>query len=791
MKNIVKTSLRGIGRNRSTAFINIFGLALGLACCILIMMWIQNERSFDRFHKNYTSIHRIVADWPQNGWEGVEATPEPLGPLVKEQIPDVLDMVRFAPHNRLVFRYKEKAFYESRGLIADPSLFHIFSFQFLKGSAETAFSAPSDLAISESLARKYFGDEDPLGKTVEVEGRPAVVTGVFADVPANSTLQFDFLSSFKFIKDLSGYGLHWGALNFTTFLLLHPDAPTKDVGEKITALALENKCPQVISGASFRLQPLSAVHLDARPYQSPLLALGDSRTLLLFSVIAVFVLLIACVNYINLATARSSLRAKEVGLRKTLGAGRFQLFSRFMGESMIQTGLAFLLALGLVFLFSPAYSRLSGQSTNLRWDDPARLGLLAVLFLITGLAAGWYPALFLSHLDPLQNLRRQRPGGKGLSLRRILVVFQFTLTIVLLIGTMIVQRQLRFSTHADLGFNRNRIIQLPIKENLGTRYGTFREELLQHSQILSVTAQRYPFSDFCWRSAGNFDWEGREGRDDLDMVYSGVEYDFFKTLEIDMAEGRVFSRDHPSDKKGAVILNETAVAAMGITDPVGKWFSASKDERAVIIGVVKDVHFRSLRFKTEPRLFYIEDMAQAEDMGLILIKTGPGPVDDVLAAIKKVWTDFNPISPLEYHFLDDTYTALYRKDRQTLTLLNVFTGFAVFISCLGLLGLAAFLAERRTREIGIRKILGAGESRLVLNLTKDFVRWVLLANLFAWPLGYILGNMLLREFTQKKGLNIWIFILSGTLTVLTAALTVSRQAFRAARANPADSLRTE
>ncbi|MCJ7681332.1 MAG: ABC transporter permease, partial [Candidatus Aminicenantes bacterium] len=444
-----------------------------------------------------------------------------------------------------------------------------------------------------------------------------------------------------------------------------------------------------------------------------------------------------------------------------------------------------------VLLFSPAYSRLSGQSTPLRWDDPARLGLLAVLFLITGLAAGWYPALFQSHLDPLQNLRRQRPGGKGLSLRRILVVFQFTLTIVLLIGTMIVHRQIRFSTHADLGFNRNRIIQLPIKENLGTRYGTFREELLRHPQILSVTAQRYSFSETCWRSAGNFDWEGREGRDDLDMVYSGVEYDFFKTLEIELAEGRAFSRDYPSDKKGAVILNETAVAAMGITDPIGKWFSASKDERAVIIGVVKDVHFRSLRFKTEPRLFYIEDMAQAKDMGLILIKTSPGPADDVLAAIKKVWTDFNPISPLEYHFLDDTYAALYRKDRQTLTLLNVFTGFAVFISCLGLLGLAAFLAERRTREIGIRKILGAGESRLVLNLTKDFVRWVLLANLFAWPLGYILGNMLLREFTQKKGLNIWIFIFSGTLTVLTAALTVSRQAIRAARANPADSLRTE
>lgn len=288
MKNIVRTALRGRGKSRNTAFVNIFGLALGLACCILILMWIRDERSFDRFNEHFDTTYRIVADWPKNGWNGVEATPQPLGPLVREQLPEVLDMVRFAPHSRMVFRYKDKSFYENRGLIADPSLFRIFSFRFLKGSAETAFSSPFDMVVSESLARKYFGDEDPIGKIVEVEGQPAVVTGVFADIPRNSTLQFDFMSSFEFIKDLSGYGLHWGALNFNTFLLLRPDAPTQDVGGKITALALENECPQVKDGAGFRLQPLSAVHLDARPYQSPLLSLGDSRTLLLFSVIAAY-----------------------------------------------------------------------------------------------------------------------------------------------------------------------------------------------------------------------------------------------------------------------------------------------------------------------------------------------------------------------------------------------------------------------------------------------------------------------------------------------------------------------
>jgi putative ABC transport system permease protein len=791
MNTSIKTALRGIKKHKGYSFINIFGLALGLACCIMIVMWIRDERSFDRFHKNFDTIYRIVADWPKNGWEGVEATPQPLGPLAVEQIPGVLDMVRFASHSRLVFRYKDRAFYESRGLIADPSLFRIFTFEFLEGAAETAFTSPSDLVITESMAHKYFGDEDPLGKMVQVEGRPATVTGVMADIPQNSTLRFDFLSSFEFIGELANYGLHWGALNFNTFVLLHHEANPKDVGTKITSLALENNCPQVKDGASFRLQPLSAVHLDARPYKRDVVSLGDRRTLLLFSMVAAFILFISCVNYVNLATARSSLRAKEVGLRKTVGAGRFQIVRQFLGESFILTGLAFISALTLILLFSPLYSRLSEKPLALRLDDPAQILLLAGLFVLTGFLSGWYPALFLSGFPPIQNLRQQKRGGGGVFLRRILVVLQFSLTIVLLIGTAVVFRQLRYVSHADLGFNRDNIIQIPIEENLGARYQAFKEELLRHPRVQSVTAERYPFAEQTWRSAGNFDWEGREARDDLDMVYTGVDYDFFKTMEIEMVDGRVFSRDYASDEKEAVILNQSAVEAMGIDNPVGKWFSSSKEDRGIIIGVVSDVLFRSFHFKTEPRVFYIADLSDAEDMGLILVKIGPGPMEEVLQDIRNIWISFNPISPFEYHFLDDTYAMLYQKEKRMLILLNIFTGFAVFISCLGLLGLAAFMAERRTKEIGIRKILGASEGGIVLNLTKEFVRWVLLANLIAWPLGYALGNTLLREFSTKKGMVVSIFVLSGALTLVTAALTVGFQAMRAVRTNPADSLRYE
>lgn len=778
-------------KQKGITFINLFGLSLGLACCIMILMWIKEERSYDRFHRNFHNIYRIVADWPKHSWDGVEATPQPLGPLVDDQIPEVSETARLASHYRKVFRYQDKAFYESHGLIADPSFFKIFSFKFLQGSIETAFSSPSDLVITENLARKYFNNVDPMDKIVQVDGQPATIKGVIADMPKNSTFQVDFISSFEFIQELSNYGLDWGSFNFSTYALLHPNAQPKEVGPKITTLARDNNCPQVKDGASFRLQPLSAVHLDAKPYQREIIALTDRRTLLLFSMIAAFILLISCVNYINLATARSSIRAKEVGLRKTFGAGRFQLVRQYLVESFLLTGLAFMGSIVLILLLSPIFSRLSGKTIGLQLNSLDQIPTLFGLFIITGLLAGGYPAFFLSGLPPIQ-IFKQLKGNRGRILfRQILVIFQFSLTIMLLIGTGVIFSQLRYLSRADLGFNRNNIIQIPIKENLDSKYQAFKDELLRHPQIQSVTAQRYPFAEQTWRSAGNFKWEGGGGKNDLDMVYTGVAYDFFKTLNIKMAEGRVFSKDHASDENKAVILNQKAVEAMGIKDPIGKWFSISKDDRRTIIGVVQDVQFRSFRHKAEPRVFYIADLSKAKDTGLILVKIGSGPSKEVLQDIRDIWISFNPISPFEYHFLDDIYISMYQKERKILSLLNVFTGFAVFISCLGLLGLISFMTDRRTKEIGIRKVLGAGESSIILYLTKDFIRLVLIANLFAWPLGYTLGYTLLREFTIKKGMNVFIFVFSGGLTLLIAVLTVVQQALRTARINPADTLRIE
>ena len=797
-RNHLLATLRNIRRQKLYSLINVLGLTLGAACAVLIMLWVQDERSFDRFHRNFREIYRVVADWPRNGWKGVNATPLPLGPLVKAAVPEVAEAVRVTGHSRLVFRYRDKMFYESRGIIVDPAFFEVFSFPFVKGDPKAAFGGPGDVVMTESLARKYFGDEDPLGKTLEVEGRPVVVTGVVSDAPPPSTLRFDFASSFAFVAELTQKSTHWGSFNFDTFLLLKKGADARRTGPKVTDVAGANNCPQVKAGASFRLQPLSELHLDARTYTRDTEILGDRRLVNLFSIVAAAVLLIACVNFMNLSTARSAARAREVGIRKAVGAGRSRLARQFLGESFLLTALAFGSAFGLSLLVMPAFNRLAGKSVGLDLADGRQLAGLAVAFLLTGLVSGSYPAVVLSGLRPVSSLRGQgAPGtgagrrGGGASFRRVLVVLQFVLSIALMIGTMAAHAQLRFIRRADLGFETRRIIQIPLKGSLARQYPVFKKELLSLPSVASVSAENYPFSSFTQRSAGNFDWEGREGRADLDMVYAGVDEDFFGTLGLEFVAGRPFSPDRPNDRSGAVILNEQAVAAMGIGQPVGKWFSAEKDERRTIVGVVRNAHFQSFHHPIEPRLFYLADFARAGDMGLALVKLKGNDVPAALASVRGVWARLNPGAPFEFSFLDQTYRDLYRKERTAVRVFNVFAGLAVLISCLGLFGLAAHTAERRTKEIGVRKVLGAGEAGLVLLLSKEFGRWVLLANVLAWPAGYVASQKLLGSFAYRTGVGLGVYLAAGLAALLVAGLTVCGQALRAARANPIESLRYE
>ena len=791
-KNNLKTAWRNILKHKAFSAINVTGLAIGMACCLLILFWVQDELSYDKFHRNAGRIFRIVSDWTKYNWDGIPGTPSPLAPAVQEQLPEVESAARFSWHNRKVFRYKEKAFYEDRGIIVDPSFFKIFSFPLLKGNWETAFTGPADIVITETLAAKYFGDADPMGKAFEVEGESWVVRGVLKAVPRNSTFQFDFASSFQFIDKLSGFSMGWGAFNFNTFLLLREGADVSSLGQKITDIGFKNESPQVKGGVRFRPQPMKEVHLDATPYQMAMLDVGDAKYVYLFSVIAVFVLLIACSNFMNLSTARSGLRAKEVGLRKTIGAVRGEIIRQFFGESFLLVGAAALIALVFVRLLIPAFNRLSGKSLSLDLLRPEYLAGLAAIILVTGLTAGFYPALVLSAFRPVKVLKGDfHSGGKGAAFRKILVVFQFSLSIILLISTVVVVRQFRYMRNAKLGFDKDNVVQIPVKENIGKNYEAVKARLLQNPAVLAVTGQSYSFAETASRSSGNFDWDGRDPNNIIDMIYTGVEFGFFEAMNMTIIEGRAFSKDHASDAREALILNEQAIREMRIKDPVGKWFSISKNRKGTIIGVAKDVHFRSFHHKVEPCVFYITNLAAATEMGLVLVKIDGNRTREALAHIQRVWKEFNTVSPFEFRFLDETYDRLYGAERRMSRVFTVFAGLAVSIACLGLLGLASFMAERRTKEIGIRKVLGASTGGIVILISSQLTKWVLAANIIAWPVAYFAMNKLLHVYAYRVSLNWPVFALPSLAAFVLACLTVGFQSLRTARTNPANALRYE
>ena len=782
-KNYLKTTFRNATRHRGYSFINLAGLAIGMACTLLILLWVKDELSYDRFHENGKDIYRIMSYGTKYMTEGFDGTPAPLAPVIKEEVPGIQNYARFSDIPKLVFKYADKVFYETRGLIADPSIFEIFTFPFVQGDSKTALSEPLDIVITETMAKKYFGTENPVGKTIEVEGSLAAVKGVIQDIPHNSHIQFDFLSSFEFIEKVTGYGMSWGSFNFVTYLQLEANRDIHEIGKNITAVAAKNNCPQVKDGVEFHLQPLSAIHLDNRAAFRNYAEVGDRKYVYVFSIIAFFVLFIACVNFMNLSTARSTTRAKEVGMRKTVGASRKQLILQFFGESLFLTSTACIFALILVIVLLPAFNQITGKDLRLDLIDIQLVLGLIVIVLLTALTAGSYPAIYLSSFKPVKVLKGVfRSEGKGQTFRRILVVTQFSLSIALLI--------LRFLRQSTLGFNPENIVYVPVKENIGKSYDAFKAELLSDPNINSVAAQYYLFAEESFRTTG-YDWEGKERGQEVDIILNLVDYDFIPMMELELVEGRNFSKEYSTDATQAYILNEEAIKQMMMRDPVGKQFSYGQ-RKGTIIGVLKNAHFRSLHVNIEPHVFFfLDDVSVATEYGVVLIKINGDKTEEALAKIQGVWKEFNPITPFEYHFLDQKYDSLYRKEQKIGTILNAFTLFAVIISCLGLFGLASFLTEQRTREIGIRKVLGASESSIVFLLSKQFTKWVLIANIFAWPAAYFIMNEWLKSFAYRINIGIWAFVHPGILAVGIALVTVSYQAIRAAWANPVDSLRYE
>lgn len=787
--NYLRIAVRNILKHKGFSIINITGLAVGMAVSMFILLWVRDELSYDRFHRKSDDIYGVLMDWKNVGGARSMGCYAPLGPAVKEEIPGVVDYTRIQTLPRSLMKYEDKAFYEEGGIIADPSLFDIFSFPLVKGDPHTGLSGPFDVIISETLAQKYFGQEEPMGKAFVIEGYPTRVKGIMKDVPRQSHLQFDFFISFKFAEKL-GLPLNWGSPNYAMYVQLQKGADIQAVSEKITAIASANNSYVKNHGLGFPLIPLKEIYLDPDIHK---VNSGNRNLVYSFFLVALFILVVACINYINLSTARSSSRALEVGIRKTLGADRVQLVKQLLVESVVLSLFSVFLAVLLTELLLPEFNRLSGKQLSVDFSELNAILRIVALLIVTGFLSGAYPAFYLSAYKPAAILKRKNSTpGRGFSFRSGLIILQFALSIVLIVCTLVVSGQLQEMRNKDLGFDKNNVLYIPIKGNMGKHYETVKTSLLRHPAILSVAAKDCLPTSHVNRTTA-LRWQGkRPEQDKIAAETTRVDYDYFKTLGLRVIEGRDFSREYSTDATAAFILNEEAVKQMEIQAPVvGKEF-ALYDQRGTIIGVVKNAYFKSLHDKIEPQVYHVEtDWSARSREGVILIKMTGKNTSQVISSIKHIWEQVNPLSPFEYNFLDTAYENLYRAEMQVGDILVYFTILALFVSCLGMFGLASYSAERRTREIGIRKVMGASVPGIVFLLTRDFARWVLLANIIAWPIAFYAMHQWLRNFAYPIAVSPWFFILAGIGALVIALVTVSYQSIRAALSNPVQALKYE
>ena len=784
LKNYLKVALRNLRRYKTYSFINIFGLAVGIACCLLILLWIQDELSYDKFHKNADRIYRVSAEFNYAGRPDHFAhTPAPLAPALCNEFPEVIGAVRFAGGWRELIAYGDKQFWVRRFVRADPNIFDVFTFPLAKGDPQKALKELYSIVITEEMAQKFFGDEDPLGKILNVgtEGREDYkITGVLKNVPSNSQLQFDCLVSFSHQRGNIG----WGAWNYNTYILLHPNSPPHEIETKFPDFIGKYMGEKRKANTKLHLQPLTKIHLRSK-LRNDLATNRDIAHIYIFSGIALLILIIACINFMNLSTARSAIRGKEVGMRKVVGAHRSQLIKQFLGESLLLSFIALLLALVLVEIFLPIFNALADKILVFRYfDNFSLLVSLVGIVLFTGVVAGSYPAFFISASRPINVLSGGRAYVPTSIVRRIFVVAQFAISIIFIACTILIHNQLGYIKDKNLGYDKDHIAVIPLfYQDVSPKYRLYKDAILQNKTILVATATSFLPSEKCYYQ--DVWWEGM-AVDDYDYIdWINVDHDFLETLDIELTLGRDFSREFISDVEGAYILNESAVKNIGWENPIGKQFKIVK--KGTVIGVVKDFHYKSLHNKIEPMALYI----YPEGFYYLLVRFRPDNVSNSIEFLRNKWKQFFPGRPFEYSFLDADFDRMYKTEAQLGKIFNHIAALAIFIACLGLFGLASFTSERRTKEIGIRKVLGASVSSIVQLLSKEFIKWVVIANLIAWPVAYYAMSKWLQNFAYRINIVWWAFVLAGVLALVISLLAVSYQAIKAATANPVDALRYE
>jgi len=795
--NIVRTAIRRLSKQKGYSFLNIAGLALGLACTLLILLWVKDELSYDRFHEHAHRLYRIEMDdpYPQGDYH-LNVTPYPMGPAVRDEIPEIENQLRLAWTGSVLFQHGDQYFFEQRGRGTDPSFFQTLSFPLQAGDPATALASPDAIVLTSELAKKYFGEANPLGQTLILNNTSTMrVTGVLAPLPSNTSFAMDYLVPINFMRTLGRYNDSWTGNAINTLVMLTPRADASTVARKIADMRHQNARARFTDAESrsdfdsrpaYRcsLKPVTDIHL--RSFFGFKATQGDIQYVYLFAAIAFIVLLIACINFMNLSTAKAAGRAKEIGLRKTVGAGRRSLVAQFYGETAVLTVISLLLALIFIALLLPTFNQMAQKSLSLTalFSLKSLLGLTGVC-LLTALLAGSYPALYLSSMQAGQVLKgRLSKAASNIKLRRILVIGQFALSIVLIVSSVVVYRQLQYAQQRDVGYEKANLIFMEMRGDMRGKYNLLKNRLQATPGVQSVCAASNRPSIY-YSNGGGAEWEGMDPSEDIQVTFNIVDFDFCKTLGVTMASGRPFNVAMASDSS-SFLINETLAQRMGHEDVLGKRFNFLGID-GHIVGVIKDFHFKSAKEAIEPLAVAMD----ARWANFIYIRLAPGNHDTQIDALRQVWTEALPGYPFDYQFVEDDYQWIYGSEHRLGGLIRAFTILAVIIAALGLFGLASFTAEQRTKEIGVRKVLGATIPGIIRILSMEFARWILWANLLALPTAWFILGRWLEGYADRVALSWWIFALSGGGALLLALATVSAQAIKAATANPVQSLKNE
>ncbi|NUM79306.1 ABC transporter permease [bacterium] len=803
LQNYLKIAIRNLLKHKTYSAINILGLAVGMASCLIILLFVQYELSYDRYHAHADRIYRVSRQfYNQNGqmnlWLGPIAPP--FAPLLRTDFPQI-KVAQFLRDFNTKLKMGEQAFIENRFFWADEHVLDVFSFELVKGDRRNVLKEPNSIVLTESAARKYFGNADPMGKIINYEDQLDLkVTGILKDIPENSHFHIDILASFVTLQTIFSPGTlmtNFGSNNYPTYVFLPEGMDAGEFEQQLVKFVDKHvpvpnpSIPKASAFTLLKLQPITDIHLHSH-LDSEIEPNGDILYVYIFSAVAFFILLIACINFMNLSTAKAADRSREVGVRKVVGAGRQDLIRQFLSETIILAFIALILAIGLVELALPYFNAFIGKNLSLNpADNYFMLASIITIALLTGLISGSYPAFFLSAFEPVVVLKGKLSNGSGSSwLRSTLVVTQFSITIALLCGIGIIQNQLDFCRTADLGFKHDHVLAILIPQSARNKIEDVKNQLKQNSNIVAVSASsRFPSGRLLDSFNMQVDIGGEMKAVNFRIASVFVDHDYMTTYDMPIAAGRDFLKEFVTDDTAAVIFNESAVKALGWTsneDALNKRVNFG-NRRSRVVGVVKDFHFESMREKIAPMIFAINP----NFTGYFSIRIRPENVPATLEFLKERWAEYDPDVPFNYQFIDENFDQLYRNEEQLSRVLGYFAGLGTFIACLGLIGLAAFMAERRTKEIGIRKVMGATVANIVGLMSKEFVRLVIVANLVAWPLAYFAMDRWLDHFAYRISIGPAVFIIAGVVTLAIALGTVSFQAFRAATGNPVNALKYE